>query len=518
MRRIAHGETLPLEPGTHLTDNVALSADDPATNQAEPIWRFGYMFEELQKDPLNLLPESKETVENLRKLSDEESMKDPGTKKVPGVLVPTAYTFLGQFIDHDITMEAGSKEIRDIAKEDLKPIPFEKVKKELVNYRSPNLELDSVYGFKEAVAKPDIPLDLHKKKFLLGEVSQPETLPLGKDAYNDLPRIKSEDPKSNRVARIGDPRNDENLILAQLHVAFLRAHNALVDRINCKFNEARELIIQHYQWIVLEDFLPRVADPAIVKSVRQEGPKFFDKTKEDFFMPLEFAGAAYRFGHSKVRNTYMEFNKKVGPAGLDMLFRFTQFSGTFGALTEHQINGMWVIDWTSFLRLDDEDFLSRPIDTTLSETLLNLMLEDGKPLSGVKRNLAIRNLFRGYLLSLPTGQAVARAVSAKSPEIKPMTDYEIASVAASKAQLKALVEGKFLERTPLWFYILAEAAYDNGGHRLGPVGSTIVAEVLIGILRYSDFSILSDPSWKPTLGPVPHKFDLSDLLTLANTL
>jgi hypothetical protein len=143
-------------------------------------------------------------------------------------------------------------------------------------------------------------------------------------------------------------------------------------------------------------------------------------------------------------------------------------------------------------------------------------------MKGVKRNLAVRNLLRGYLLSLPTGQAVANAMNSRSHGIRPLKKEEIASVAANKVQFDVLDKSGFLERTPLWFYILAEAAYYNRGHRLGPVGSTIVAEVLISVLRYSDFSILSEPGWRPTLGQTmgtnQYKFDLSDFLRLANVL
>jgi hypothetical protein len=100
--------------------------------------------------------------------------------------------------------------------------------------------------------------------------------------------------------------------------------------------------------------------------------------------------------------------------------------------------------------------------------------------------------------------------------ILPMTEEQISSVAKDiPGQGEVLRGTKFLTRTPLWFYILAEAAYYNRGHHLGPVGSTIVAEVLIAVLRRSTYSILSDPNWRPTLGSTPGKFELEDLLKLA---
>jgi len=520
MSRILHGETLPLASGGAVDEERGLRADDVATPSApkSQTWPFWYIFSELQDDPSNLLSTSEKTVESLKKLGSVQSMAD-NLEKFPGIPVPTIYTFFGQFVDHDITLEKATEAV-DLSNLNLTPLSRDEVKNQIVNSRSPNLELDSVYGDNELVHTDDIPRDpANNDKMLLGIVSNPASLPLGKDIYNDLPRRRPNpaDPRTDRAALIGDSRNDENLIVAQLHVAFLRAHNALIDRLGCTFDEARKLIIQHYQWIVLNDFLGRVADPAIVKKVRYEGPSFFNPTRESFFMPLEFSVAAYRFGHSKVREFYLGYNRIHLQAQLFDLFTFTKFSGRFGGLgplVEH-IPGDWVIDWTNFLRSDNKDFFSRPIDTMLAQSLLALDMQNGIAIQG-ERNLAIRNLLRGYILRLPTGQAVARAMSSQG--ILPLSDTEIASVAANSDQLKELQDSGFLTQTPLWFYILAEAVYYNKGQHLGPVGSTIVAEVLIGVLRFSDYSILSEPNWKPTLGQTPNKFDLKDFLRLANVL
>jgi Animal haem peroxidase len=328
-------------------------------------------------------------------------------------------------------------------------------------------------------------------------------LPPGKDIYNDFPR------PADGTARIGDPRDDENLVVAQLHVAFLRAHNALVDR-GVRFEEARKLIRQHYQWIVLDDFLERVADPNVVKRVRYNGPRFFYQPPRSFFIPLEFSVAAYRFGHSKVRPEY-DFNCIQETGGLDLLF----------SNAGRRLFSDWVIQWKAFLDSENRDNFPRPIDTALTYKLLHLdplQLGPGDP----EENLAVRNLLRGYILRLPTGQAVAEAMASQG--IVPLTPAQILSVAhamapegqeASPQEVILMKYGSLLERTPLWFYILAEAAYYSRGYHLGPVGSTIVAEVLIGVLRNSSDSILSDSHWKPTLGATPGKFELEDLLKLA---
>jgi hypothetical protein len=328
-------------------------------------------------------------------------------------------------------------------------------------------------------------------------------LPKGKDEWNDLPRLEDGTPL------IGDPRDDENIITAQLHVAFLRAHNAIVDR-GFGFDEARKLLIQHYQWVVLDDFLERIADPNIVKLVRYKGPRFFNPPARNFYIPFEFSIAAYRFGHSKVRPSYDSFNDKHGTGTLRELFQFTGQS----------LLDDWVISWPSFLDAENPSRFPRRIDTSLSSPLLSLeklQLGGHDPNEG---NLAVRNLLRGYILRIPTGQAVASAMAAQG--IFPMTDKQIESVAKDipyqwevLSDIREKTKIDFFNSTPLWFYILAEAASYNFGQHLGPVGSTIVAEVLIAVLRNSTYSILADPQWRPTLGDASGKFDIEDLLKLA---
>jgi hypothetical protein len=174
-----------------------------------------------------------------------------------------------------------------------------------------------------------------------------------------------------------------------------------------------------------------------------------------------------------------------------------------------------VIDWKRFLDSDDPDLFSRPIDTRLAVGLLELSAERGIALPEWKTNLAVRNLLRGYYLRLPTGQAVAQAMNKIDASIIPLKPKEIYD-AVTDPQRAVMDKATFLlEQTPLWFYILAEAVHFNRGYHLGPVGSTIVAETLIGILRYSDYSILSNPYWRPTVGLTPGKFDMEDLLILA---
>lgn len=497
MTTVKHGSVLPLDP--ELFQPLADHSAPTASESSYESWSFGYMFPELQDDQ-KLLELSDKTVENLRFLG-EHGMEDPvdlnayNDLDAPGVPVPTIYTFFGQFVDHDITFERATMQI------DLQhptPIDPRHLGTQIINSRSPNLDLDNVYGPDlEGKLAPRDPDNLDK--LLISPVNDAPPsrgLPPGKDIYNDFARA------ADGTAQIGDPRNAENVVLAQLHVAFLRAHNALVD-CGLRFGEARKLLRQHYQWIVLDDFLERIADPSVVKKVRYYGPRYFNPSAKSFFMPLEFTVAAFRFGHSKVRQAYPGFNRFQQSGDLNTIF----------SIARGRLSSDWVIDWTAFLKSDNRAHFPRPIDPSLSHPLLHLneaQLGPGDP----EGNLAVRNLLRGYIFGLPTGQAVAEAMASQG--ILPLTGEQMLSVGKKICnQNNILIKTGFLERTPLWFYILAEAAYYSRGYHLGPVGSTIVAEVLIEVLRRSSDSILCDPHWRPTLGRTPGKFELEDLLRLA---
>ncbi len=497
-KTISHGVIPPLERLKQAEDDVRDLNRDVDLPFSFAITgkttRFDYLFPDLQTEDA-LLPEMPEMRARLVNLGN--TMMEPDAESADST-IPSAYTYLGQFIDHDITFEAKSDDIVKLDGDDFRILTPEEIRTRIFNGRTPGLDLDNVY-YK--------PAPKNCSRMLLGYVSStdPNKPPPGK--ANDLPRkprssIRAED----RAAQIGDKRDDENLVISQLHVAFLRAHNAIAAR-NHTFNEARTILRQHYQWIVIKDFLPRICDPWIVNEILLTGNKVFCPDPDDLFMPFEFSVAAYRFGHSMVRNRY-RYNANFPAAHLTDLFMLTALSGNlrdFDSLPEN-----WIIDWKNFI--DGGANRARPIDTGLSETLFGLMAFN-KPMP-VEARLPVRNLLRGYMLRLPTGQAVATAL-----DLPAMTPEDVAQVARSinDDQLTAVRDGEFLERTPLWYYILAEAAADSSG-RLGPVGSTIVAEVLIGLIRGSKDSILRQTHWKPTLGQTPGRFTLGDLFELGSVL
>ena len=530
MPRLAHGRIPQISDVAQAQEAVAdASTQIPLAFAVTPpvdVHDFDFMFLGLQNNANNLLPVSAETVRQLKRLGRTmEDADDLGAAHDSPI--PAIYTYFGQFIDHDITLEAQTgalgTSVGQLVAAEMKPQALAEVR-ELKNVRSATLDLDSLYGA-PAPADPN-----NAAKMKIGRVSDtgstdfPLKKPKGKTKDNDLPRQQRDDndPLADRAALIGDPRNDENTIISQLQLAFLKAHNALVDEGRTR-TQARRVLRQHYQHIVINDYLKRVADPAIVNKIIKDGNQWFNALGEPFFMPLEFAVAAFRFGHTMVRGLYdfnLNFNTSgqdgTFPADVNLLFTFTALSGNLGDFDTLPHN--WIIEWERIVDgATGQAGKARKFDTALASVggsnLFALTSETGDPATPPPDapRLAVRNLLRGYRLRLPTGQAVAKHLN-----LPVLTPTQLLATAISDRQRERLEP--FKSRTPLWYYILAEAKH-HGGNRLGPVGSTIVAEVLVGLVRRSKDSILSVPNWKPSLpGATPGKFVLADLLAFAGVL
>ena len=475
--------------------------DVPLGRFSEP-GKFGRMFPDLQP----LVPDS----DALTALG--LAMKEAGGDDLaPGgdnPAIPAGFTYLGQFIDHDLTFDPTS--LQEILVDP----------QALHNFRTPKFDLDCLYGA-GPVAQPYLYSRDDPDLFLIGSTSaepNPFGEPIPTGLPNDLPRA----PHS--FALIGDPRNDENLAVAQTHLAFLKFHNKIVAGLRdgsverksplrkSVFEEARDLTIWHYQKIVLNDFLSRVVNKDVLHSVLKDGPKFFHISRGPGFIPVEFSAAAYRFGHSMVREQY-DYNRvfRAGnpdgapPASLGLLFRFSGLSGN-GSNTPIPTN--WVIDWRRFYELgtNPEPNPSRLINPALTAQLHTL---PGVP---DPKSLAVRNLIRGMSLGLPPGQSVARFMNLEplAPEDFTGPDGEVAK------------QHKFDVETPLWYYILKEAEVQEKGQCLGRVGSRIVAEVFVSLLRTDSSSFVfrkHNWDWEPTL---PHEtsgeYHMTDLLNFVGDI
>jgi len=528
MPRLGHGRIMTENDVSEArNDLVAFSAQSPvsfALVAPSDVHGFDFMFPTLQEDDDNLLPQSATMPALLKVLGAAMVDADQRGQDSP---IPAAYTYFGQFVDHDVTFEVQPADLPDSASgampqlldAGMTPLPPEQIRNALRNFRTPTLDLDSVYG----PPAPRDPTTAGKMQLgsntTLGNQPPPLARPPGKGLDNDLPREGRQEGNTlhDRAALIGDPRNDENTVISQLHVAFLKAHNALVDR-GLTFDEARRMLRQHYQHIVIHDFLKRIADEEIVDDIVINGNRWFDAEADPFFMPLEFSVAGYRFGHTMVRAGYnfnVNFNFAAGRAAtLEQLFTFSALAGQLGGAATLPEN--WIIEWENII--GDGAMKARRIDTTLAATgdvaLFRLTNLEGRPETPPDAaRLAVRNLLRGYRLRLPTGQAVAELLG-----LPVLSKDDVLAAAGSPEQVAALESGGFVTRTPLWFYLLAEAAHHGGG-RLGPVGSTIAAEVLVGLVRRSEESILKLPGWRPSLpAATPGTFELADLLRFAGVL
>ncbi|MCC6539548.1 MAG: peroxidase [Bryobacterales bacterium] len=399
-------------------------------------------------------------------------------------------TFLGQFLDHDVTLDITSSLERQVDPE------------QIANFRTPAFELDSLYGTGPGGSPHLYDQATGGFKFLVEPIPAPASR--GGAAKYDLPR------NAQGTALIGDPRNDENLILSQLHLAMLRFHNAIADHLQTNvglthpmeiFAEAQRLTRWHYHWIIVHEFLPKTVGQPMVDEILTNGRKFYD-WKNEPFIPVEFSVACYRFGHSQVRPSY---RANFGPATGIEFFAFIFDDAQADNPDPDDLRGgkrasRRFIDWQTFFDFGDGNHRpNKKIDAVLSTTLFDLV---GMP-AAEPQSLAQRNLLRHLTFGLPSGQSVAKAMS-----IAPLP-------AADLADLKPL---RLDSRTPLWFYILREADVKEDGKRLGPVGGRIVAEVFLGMLQGDRMSYLSqDPQWTPTLSN-NGDFKMTDLLTFAGVV
>jgi hypothetical protein len=492
-----HGSNQSLEDMAKMIRKIkSEKADQPAKMG---LHQFGYLFSDLANDPAARLPESPDTIAALRQLGT--AMADPQPQTGPESGIPAGYTYLGQFIDHDITRDAIAGGVTDrITEDDFNPILADEAANLVKNIRTATLELDSVYG-----GGPTQDPDLYESNGVHLKLGSNRDDGFGNpDHINNNTNNRDLQREADGKPVIGDNRNDENLLVAQTHHAFVVFHNKIADSIAAEhtnpanhFAAARKKAVQHYQWIVLNDFLPHIVSNSARDKALNE-PRFYTDDLSTF-MPFEFSVAAYRFGHSMIRQRY-DHNSIFGTAITDFekLFAFTH-----GGREEMPVPQSWIINWQNFYQFGNSapSNIARPIDTRLSGELERLPNEQG-----LMAMLASRNLLRGYLMSLPTGQAVAQATGAT-----PLSATELTSN-TTQQERTALQSSSLSGRTPLWYYILKESATRESGQRLGEVGSTIVAETLVALVRRSEHSILNESAWQPDLGQTNGVFTMADLL------
>ena len=453
--------------------------------------RFGRMFRTLPKADFD------ETVLTLlasAMVAKAEPSPTPETEKddEENSGISAGYTYLGQFIDHDLTFDPASS------------LQKENDPNALVDFRTPRFDLDNLYG-----RGPDDQPYLYEqggKKFILGRKLT------GSIVDNNVQDVARNNPKAgDKRAIIGDPRNDENVIISQLQAIFLRFHNRMVDQFpDADFESIQRLVRWHYQWVVLYDFLPTIIGkktleiilPNIHKKIDKDHYKSelnFYKWRNDPFIPVEFSVAAYRFGHSMVRPIY-RLNQTIPRLEIFSIDPLTSLTGF------REFPSNWAIDWRLFF-----DFGNNPNPLSperiqpaykIDSSLVNPLGHLPPSIGGTIPSLAFRNLQRGVTMGIPSGQAVAKKMGldvipdAKLKVGKANKDGQTANVSI------ATLHPSFRNNAPLWFYLLAEAqqAFKNNDTpiQLGAVGGRIVGEVFVGIMQGDKHSFISqDPLWEP---------------------
>jgi hypothetical protein len=374
------------------------------------------------------------------------------------------WPFFGQYIAHDITADRSA-------------LASQADEAEIRNYRTPKANLEPLYGV-GPVGEP-----------FLYERDDPARLLL--DGH-DLPR----NPEGMALA--GDPRQDVHLLINQLQVALARVHNGIVERLredgtdeDALFAEAQRATRWHYQWVVLNDFLPRLCGVAVVRDVLDHGPRHYRPDAGEVYIPYEFADAAFRYGHSQIRRTYRL------TAGGDRYALLPDLVG-FGPVPAER-----AVDWAQLFDLPGSPPAQRAkrIDGRLPPSLIALPVAiTGHVDVPEYHSLAVRDLQRGQALGLPSGEAVASVVGEE-----PLTVDEVG------------LGDDWAGETPLWLYLLREGDVRADGDALGPVGGRIVAEVLVGIVDDDPASYRSvDPSWRPTLPAAQDgSIGLADLLVFS---
>ena len=503
--------------------------------------RYSYLFPHLADDPLvgcvtGTTP--RQTFDRLRAFELASRIPLSGMP-VLQMKLPAAYTYFGQFMNHDISAPVGDVVTQHgwtpaagiIGTVDPPGLDRNRratpeiILENLFNEHENPLTLSSLYGEGPNSADPEVRVlyEADGKRFRLGQTRR-EADRFFTDLLINPARVihatgSPDLPRESGKALIADRRNDENLILSQFHLALMLLHNKAVaalepqvpDPAEC-FDQARRLVTRHYHWLILHDYLPRLLSPSVLSGPLSRRPVRLALANR---VPLEFTTAAFRFGHSMVGSAY-DFNANFGLNGrisqdgatLEDLFAFTSRNNMQSDLAETlALPDHWVIDWGRMTRVLRPSASGTPrgfgaaerIDLTFARDMLNLVGESNVALHG---SILFRNLMRGFHRRIPLGQRLSVEYG-----IAPLTEGEMRQTLpdgpppgpGGKSLRDTAAALGFLRDTPAWLYFLCESLLRENGERVGPTASYIIADTLVGLLRLNPDSLLGQGAggWHP---------------------
>ncbi len=506
---------------------------------------------------------------------------------------PAGYTFLGQFIDHDVTRTATALQALDtlnqaaqtepavargLAAAGITPALLHEAVADAANPASAlsvntgKLDLDSVYGVADFATLTTIAAPwfeqrngLYTGRFALTEIAAPSATGAA-GVIDGLDFIRA----ANGSAEIPDPRNSEHKMISQLQALFELAHNDCIDRtlaavpapsqaqIAAAFDDCHRRVVWTYETIVATDFLPRILAEAALARIAPGALHAYERgaapnstlpapgavhtflyrcraglgARASIPIPHEFAVAAFRLGHSLVRDDYRLHEVVRDASGAVLtgqprpIFAAADQPATVGLVGDNPLAPADVIDWSYFFDFGGATAQAvRPLDTLISDKLFSLPIAalppgpdaNGKDTSS-ERNLPRRNLLRASepssvltgSVGLATGEEAERYAQARIPDLHDAT-AAVRRLLAQRLEGAGFPPDAFARRTPLWLFVLAEAETTQNSRRLGELGSHLVGEFLLGSLRcdlgsvlYANAAELRGWGWGPT-ATIAHK-------------
>jgi hypothetical protein len=433
--------------------------------------------------------------------------------------IPSGYTYLLQFVAHDLVHSA---------------IPLSvagELSADTANARRSALKLETLFGA-GPVGSPfvyalDAPNDERRTKLRLGRMRWDGKSVEPGCPFRDIARTPAENVTGidrsiagHRTALtealVADPRNDDHAIMSQLTALFALLHNGLVDivrrgepatGINAtlgaayrRFLCARDALTLIYHNIIRKDLMRRVLHPAIYAAYSGPAPDFIDRpvlgtaARDGWQIPLEFSHGAFRFGHAMVRPEYVI--NDLSTHDLNTTLEKTSANDPVNM----PLDQTWIVRWSRFFEIKgSRPNYSRRMGPYLSDGLGNDRIFPAFDQTN-RVGLLYRDLLGSSLAGLWSVDALIAEIAVRRPHLVKMSRL-LADRAFRVNQLREWLVSEptygrltaddvdtLASDPPLPFFILFEAMRQPQaeGLRLGPLGSIIVAEVIFGALEHQE--------------------------------